>query len=211
MRYKSLPIWCALEPRSVVVVDVQPQYTRDYELITGINALAAECKASPDCREVLVLYNGKEHFNEPGFPSENELRLFYEEYDAPVLADNPNYYDKGYGFFRSCIDVGFATNAIIPVVRWMFENEVWYSTDIPWEDLEEWASRELPPEWDTELVRFLRDHEDEISIPQLMTELQYLPAPIALVGGHTEACLREVEIALGALGKEYCTIRRLTY
>ncbi len=191
--------------RSVLVVDVQPMYVMgDYRLVSAIAELAEDCANSPDCEDVLVLFNGDDTFGE------EELREWYREMDAESLAD-ADFYDKGYAFFRSCMDFGFAHDAIVPLVRWMYQRGITDSRDIDYAELRAWIAGTATEEWDEELLDFLESEQDVLGIPDLMKELKPLSEPIAVVGGERQACLAEVLIALEALGKQYQVIERLTY
>ncbi|KKK59597.1 hypothetical protein LCGC14_3032810 [marine sediment metagenome] len=173
---------------------------------------------------MLVLYNGYDSFGEP-FSTEQELRNWYwsEEMGDAVLAEadyeemgggalaEADFYDKGYGFFRSCMDSGFAHDALVPLVRWMYQRGINDTRDIDYEDLRAWIAQNTPDEWDEALVIFIESDTEVLGIPDLMRELRRLPEPIAVVGGAREECLAEVLIALDALGKEYEVIEALTY
>ena len=195
--------------RSVLVVDVQPEYVLgNYQLVNAIAKLAEDCANSPECDEVLVLFNGYESFGEG--PTEENLREWYRETDAEALAD-ADFYDKGYAFFRPCMDFGFAHDAIVPLVRWMYQRGITDSRDIDYAELRAWIAGTPTEEWDEELLDFLESEQDVLGIPNLMKELKPLSEPIAVVGGERRACLAEVLIALEALGKEYEVIEALTY
>lgn len=202
--------WLPLNYRSVLVVDVQPMYIKhSYLLVSRIAKLAEECANSPDCEDVLILFNGYDRFGPP-FPTEQELREWYLEMDAESLAD-ADFYDKGYAFFRPCMDFGFAHGGIVPLVRWMHKQNIIDTRDIDYAELRAWLADNTSDEWNEELLDFLESETDVLVIPDLMTQLEPLPEPIAVVGGERQECLAEVLIALEALGKQYQVIEELTY
>lgn len=192
--------------RSLVVVDVQSTYTNDEELVAEIAQVAEECANQPMCDEVLVLFNGDTHFGPP-FPTEDELREWYFLQGAESLAE-ADFFDKGYAFFRGCMDEGFSHDAIVPIVAYMYKNRIFDSRDLDFEALRDAG---VSAEWDEFLIQFLEDEREMLFVTELMSEMAPLSEPVAVVGGAREECLAEVLIALEALGKEYVVIEELTY
>jgi len=189
---------------TILVIDVQPEYLDSiYFSIPEMLTFLQEQWEKPNS-DVVFLYNGYESL---GMIEEDELKSFYDEQidyseEYTVISDAP-YFDKGYAYFRSCMDSGFADDEIVPFVRYMYNMNINDSRDIDWESLQE----KLSPE----LVEFLEEEREVLIIPDLMTRLEEIWGPITLIGGGLSACLKEVEIALMALGKDYQIYRKFVY
>ena len=88
--------------KTLVVVDIQPEYQDGFRFdMYDFTRFVNEC----DCDRVLVLFNGEFTL---GMISEEDLKFWYQgkgDEDSLFTAD---YHDKGYAFFRSCMDHGFA-------------------------------------------------------------------------------------------------------
>lgn len=189
---------------TILVIDVQPEYLDNiYFSIPEMLTFLQEQWEKPNT-DVRFLYNGSETL---GMIEEEDLKSFYFEEvghndDYTVIFDAP-YFDKGYGAFRDCMDYGFAEEEIIAFIHYMYNMDINDSRDIDWEAVEETL--------DPEIAEFLKSEINILTIPDLMGELEDIWGPITLIGGSTMACLKEVELALLALGKEYQVYERFTY
>ena len=188
--------------KTLIVVDVQPEY-QDYfgdlhtELFKYIN------KNYSKFNNLIFLFNGPEL----GMISENEYRNWLIENGLKnKIAYNVDVYDKGYAFFRICIDNNIEQEETVNLVKFMYENDIADSRDL---DEEFWDS--FIHKYGNENIRELLEQSDDcLSIPELMDYLKNYNG-IVLVGGGVNECLMEVEIALDALGKQYQTWGKFTY
>lgn len=187
----------------LIVVDVQPEYAKSlpyemYEFTEWLNENYEKFDS------ILFLYNGPDL----GMVDEGELRHWY--YEAGLsddVLDIADFYDKGYAFFRYCIDMGIDDDDTVKLVRYMDQNNITDSRDIDDEVWEHFAK-----EYDgDELKELLQFAGDAIHLPDLMDELRQYNGDIILTGGSVEACLKEVHIALDALGKSYKILDQWTY
>lgn len=192
------------ESKQLIIVDVQQEYANSMpwpinEFCQWLN------EESSTFSKITFLYNGPDM----GFSSEHELQYWYEknELDEDVIHSS-DWYDKGYAFFRYCIDSGIEDEDVATLVRYMDKNDISDSRDID-EDVWNAFLKEYPLE---DVKELLQDSGDMIHLPDLMDKLKYLPNDdIILVGGSSDACLKEVEIALMALEKPFTRMERWIY
>ena len=189
--------------KHLVVVDIQPEYedyfgNLSYELADFIN------ENHETFSNLTFLYNGEDTL---GMIDENSYKMWW--FDKGLNEDilySSNFYDKGYAFFRYCMDSGSVEDDIINLVKHMINNNVHDSREL---DKGFWDS--FIQTYGNVDIRELMEFSDEsINIPDLMDELKYYNN-IVLCGGGINECLKEVEIALDALGKPYNTYSRFTY
>ena len=195
---------------TLVVVDVQPEYENDFHFDIKDFCHFVKQHSYPN---TLVLYNGEFTIKKNwsmNMISEEDLRDYYEKHsEFPWVyhpLNNAEYHDKGYAFFRNCMDEGFANDVIIPVVKYMWKNNISDSRNIDWDEIDP----QILVQWNKGIIRFLQS-EEMINIPDLMDVLNEATGHIHLVGGSTNECLREVVIALEALERDYTIDATYTY
>jgi hypothetical protein len=188
--------------RHLVVVDIQPEY-EDFIPFMGsfINFLNENYDSLSD---LTFLYNG---YDTLGMVSESEYKSWLFEYGlSEDVINGSKFYDKGYAFFRYCIDEGIDEGDIVELVRYMIEKGVNDSRDLDEEFWDEFIER-----FGIENIRELLEFSgDCISIPDLMDELRNYDN-IVLCGGGIKECLKEVEIALSSLGKSFSVLTKYVY
>lgn len=189
--------------KHLIVVDVQPEY-KNYmgnlpsELFNYINENHSELNG------LTFLYNGEDTL---GMIGDGEYRMWLVDNGLDEdIAYEVTLYDKGYAFFRYCIDNGIEHDSIVALVKHMHDNNVNDSRDL---DDKFWNSF-TSEHGDIDIRDLLEYADDCISIPDLMDILNRLNN-VVLVGGGVNECLREVEIAMDALGKQYITWDKYTY
>lgn len=187
--------------KTIVCVDIQPEYASyfTFDLKAWCNFLNRASKNN----HLLLLYNGEQL----GMVSEHDYRdWLFTNGVKEDLAYSVRMIDKGYAFFRYCMDSGIDEDATVDLVKFMRSNSINDSRDI---DKEMWdAFIQQYPHHDVR--ELLENADDLVSIPDLMDDLSSL-SNIMLTGGGINECLKEVEIALKALGKPYTTIEEFTY
>lgn len=189
--------------KHLVVVDVQPEYApymnkMQYELFEYINTHINELAG------LTFLYNGEDTM---GMVSENDYRMWLVDNGLDEdIAYEATLYDKGYAFFRNCMDRGGDDEELVNLVRFMRSNNINDSREL---DEEFWEL--FIEKYGSENVReLMEDSEDCISIPDLMDFLERYNN-VVLVGGGINECLKEVELAMDALDKNYETWNKFTY
>lgn len=189
--------------RHLIVVDVQPEYVSwmngiEKGLFEYINIHIHELN------NLTFLYNGEDTM---GMVSENEYRDWLVENGLDEdIAYGVKMYDKGYAFFRNCMDLGGDDEELVNLVRFMRDNNINDSREL---DQDFWEA--FVEEYGSENIReLMEDSEDCINIPDLMDYLSPYNN-VVLVGGGVNECLKEVELAMDALGKHYETWDRFTY
>lgn len=177
----------------LLVVDVQPEYE---EYISFSLISFSEYVQNNNFSSVNFLYNGNFTI---GMVEEREYKrwLIEKGFEPHFLEIEVNFFDKGYAFFRSCMNHSENVREdLVKFVRFMWKNKIRDSRDIP---NELWSKIDQK-----EIKDILKDSSEVLFIPDLMDYLvRNVGSNIELVGGGRRECLKEVEIALRALNKSY--------
>lgn len=193
-----------LSGKHLVVVDVQPEY-KDYinfsirEFVNMIN------NSYDSLSQLTFLYNG---YDTLGMVTENEYKEWWVDngVNEDIVYDGANFYDKGYAFFRYCIDEGIDEDNITNLVKFMMDNNINDTRDLD-EDFWNGFIEQYGHDDIRELMEF---SSDCINIPDLMDYLSRC-YNIVLCGGGINECLKEVEISLNALDKPFILLTQYTY
>lgn len=193
--------------KTFIVVDVQPEYKNAMpssmvrELIQFIH------ENYEQIGHLVFLYNGADTL---GMIDETSYKMWWIENGLDEnIVDRADFYDKGYAFFRYCMDSGTSEEATTNFIRFMYENDIRDSRKM---NREMWAKylREYRRTDRKEVMDLLRHASDCVHIPDLMDYLKRY-TNLAICGGGVNECLKEVEIALQALRKPYDVISQFTY
>jgi len=189
-----------------ISVDIQPEY--ENYITFNLDSFIMFLNKNIDVMNSLTfLYNGKDTL---GMLSEPAYRdwLFENGLQEEVL-DSAKFYDKGYAFFRYCMDEGIEEEETVNLVKYMIQNNINDSRDI---NEEMWNGFMQQYGYDSSTVRdLLESAADMINIPDLMDYLQRFGGKLVICGGGINECFKEVEIALTALGKNYNVLTEYTY
>jgi len=192
---------------NLIIIDVQPEYLEQPgKNIEGINAQFLKNFISflnqnyHKYRQIYYLYNGKETLD---MISESQLKFWLREIDIQEeVISKMSFYDKGYAFFSACIDDQTEQGQIVRLVRYMYQNDILDSRQLPASFWEKWKDQDIRQTL----------YHDPLYIPELMDYLdKHLKGTIDIIGGSKEACLYEVEIALLALKRRYRKHQKLIY
>lgn len=189
----------------LIVVDIQPEYEAGFtfninEFCNKLNHIIDEGV------RVTMLYNGADTI---GMIDKNDYIIWLLEngLDEENLG-YINMYDKGYAFFRYCMDEGVNEDEITNLVRFMMKHQINDSREIT-EEFWDMFEAEYSPDDIRELVEYA---DDCINIPELMDYLDdIIHGTVYLTGGGVNECLKEVEIALNAMNKPYIIYPEFTY
>jgi len=194
----------SLQSTNLISVDVQPAYQNYFGFDAG--GFGEMINSNYEVLNSLTfLFNGPEM----GFPSEEEYRWWLIE-DCGVqeeITAEAYFYDKGYAFFRYCMDEGIDDEELVDFIKFMIKHDINDSREI---DAEMW--KQFMTEYNyTSIQDLLEPAEDMINIPELMDFLKRYNGKLMLCGGGIDQCLKEVEIALMALQKPYNVLTTWTY
>jgi hypothetical protein len=193
----------AVNGKTIINVDIQPEYEayiKTFNLTTWAKFLNKSAKTN----KIVFLYNGADTL---GMTSEEDYRYWLIEKGVRIT-DNAVFYDKGYAFFRYCMDSNIDQDNIVDLVQYMMKNNINDSRDI---DTDMWNDYMATTGHDQQDVRdLLEEAGDMINIPDLMDFLQPY-SNITLTGGGINECLKEVEIALLAMNKPFTILNEYTY
>ena len=190
-----------------ISVDIQPEYDKflSFDIGKYCNFLNSN---RDNFASLTFLYNGADTL---GMVSENDYKMWLIENGCEEeTIDGATFYDKGYAFFRYCMDNNLDDGVIANFVRFMYENKVNDSRDM---NREMWAKylRQYRKTDKKQAYELLKVSNDCVHIPDLMSFLKRYNGNILLTGGGVNECLKEVEIALMALGKKYEIYKPFTY
>jgi hypothetical protein len=188
--------------KHLVVVDIQPEYESYISFIPSFVNFLNENYDS--LANLTFLYNGHDTL---GMVEEQDYKMWWLENGLDEhIVDGARFYDKGYAFFRYCMDSDVDEEDTTELVRYMIEKNVNDSRDLDEDFWNEFVER-----FGKENVRELLEFSgDCINIPDLMSELEDYRG-VVLCGGGIRECLKEVEISLNALGTPFTVLTKYTY
>lgn len=191
---------------NLIVVDVQPEYEKNinFNLYKFFEFLLHS-----NYKKVYYLYNGRDTL---GMCSEEELKdWMFQSYDYDEkyfdILNTFNFYDKGYAYFRYCMDSNIDDSDIITLVKFMYKHNIRDSRDFEERDWD----RFIEFHGKNNIRELLEFSDDMVNIPDLMDYLTQITGKIFVVGGGVNECLREVVIALKSLNKTPNFINKWIY
>lgn len=187
--------------KTIINVDIQPEYENGFKYF--LNDWIGFLNNNYQNNKIIFLFNGPEL----GFPSEEEYIYWLIENGLnEEVINNSTIFDKGYAFFRYCMDSGIDEKQITNLVKFMRSKNINDSREMTknfWDEFIELYG-------DEDIKDLLEYADDMISIPDLMDFLEN-KSNIVLTGGGINECLKEVEIGLMALDKPYNILSKFTY
>lgn len=188
--------------KHLVVVDIQPEYSKYIPFLSKFIDFLNE--NYDKVSRLTFLYNG---YDTLGMVNKSEyINWWFENGLDESVIDVAKFYDKGYAFFRYCMDESIDENKISDLVRLMIDKNINDSRELD----EEFWNEYMETNGHEDVRQLLELADDCITIPDLMDELKNYNN-IILCGGGINECLKEVEIALNALGKNYLVLTKYTY
>lgn len=193
-----------LNGKTIINVDIQPEYQNGFTF--NVNEWVNFINESNDNNRIIFLFNGEDTL---GMINLYDYQMWLMELgiDEDIVM-SAKFYDKGYAFFRYCIDSHIEEEKIVEIVKYMYKNNINDSRDITpetWEEILYQTDGSLD-----DVRELLEDNGDMINIPDLMDFLKHFDN-IVLTGGGVDECLKEVEIALLAMDKPFNTLHQFTY
>lgn len=190
--------------KTIINVDIQPEYEKwiSFDLLRWVDFINSNAVQN----RMVFLYNGADTL---GMISESDYQMWLIDLGVEEdVINNAIFYDKGYAFFRYCMDNSIDENDVAELVRFMISHNINDSREIDedmWNQFMEETGNSLE-----DIRGLLENADDMISIPDLMDFLKNF-SNIILTGGGINECLKEVEIALLALDKPFNILSEFTY
>jgi hypothetical protein len=190
--------------KTIINVDIQPEY-EDY-ISFDINEWVRFINKSAKTNRIIFLFNGEDTL---GMVSQHDYYYWLNKLGIKnSVLDNATFYDKGYAFFRYCMDNSIDEQNIADFVRFMIKHDINDSRDM---DEHMWfAFMEETNHTISDVKELLENSDDMINIPDLVDFIQNYDN-IVLTGGGVNECLKEVEIALLAIDKPFNILHEFTY
>ncbi len=194
--------------KELIVVDIQPEYEPYCRNILTPFILFLN-KNHENLSRLVFLFNGQDTL---GMININDYKMWWIENGLDEdIVDRAIFYDKGYAFFRYCMDSNIPHETIVNLVKFMIRHNINDSREINAKFWKQFVKEYKDDDYGTGEVRdLLEAASDCISIPDLMEFLGRYNN-IVICGGGINECLKEVEIALDALGKQYNVLTQFTY
>jgi hypothetical protein len=191
-----------LSGKTIINVDIQPEYETGFKHFK--NKWADFLNNNYENNNIIFLFNGPDL----GFPSESEYISWLLELGInEEVIDNSTFFDKGYSYFRFCMDEGIDHEQIVNLIKFMIENDINDSREL---DEDNFWDRFVEQYGSEDIRELMEMAGDCIWIPDLMNFLKN-KSNIVLTGGGIDECLKEVEIALMVLNKPYQILNEFTY
>ncbi len=201
---KYLKFFEAYTEKTIINVDIQPEYKDfiTFNIYEWVKFLNFESKKN----KIVFLYNGHETM---GMVTESDYINWLLELGVKEnVIEFASFYDKGYNFFRYCMDENISEKNIVDLVKFMIKHNIDDSRMIN-EEMWNFFMKEYNLE-KSEIRELLEFADDMIGIPELMDYINHFDN-IVLTGGGITECLKEVEIALKAIEKPYTVEVRFLY
>jgi hypothetical protein len=192
--------------KTFISVDIQPEYEKSFGFKTH-QYISFLSEIYDEVNQLVFLYNGVDTL---GMISEFDYKTWLIENGlSEEILESSIFYDKGYAFFRYCMDSGIDEDSVSNFVRFMYENDIHDSRDL---DRNAWAQylRQYRKIDKKEVYNLLKTSGDSVHIPDLMDFLKRFNN-VVLTGGGVNECLKEVEIAFKALNKPYSVYSKFIY
>lgn len=194
-----------LSNKTIINVDIQPEY-QSY-LTFNLHDWIEFINQNASANEIIFLYNGAETL---GMISENDYKIWLVEngMDEDIVSNSATFYDKGYAFFRYCMDNSIDEDSIADFVKFMSKHDI-NDSRMMTEDMWSLFMQEYGHD-QSDVKDLLESSDDMIFIPDLMSFISRYNN-VTLTGGGINECLKEVEIALLALEKPFSILHQFTY
>ena len=180
--------------KTIINVDIQKEYEEHFTFDISDWSLYIN-ESYYNNNAIIFMFNGSETTPDTKDVSDYKLWLKSIGISDDVLSD-ATFYDKGYDYFRYCIDENIDEDKIVELVRFMFENNIKDTVNFT---NKQWNNFETLTKYNKNELRELLENSDNFMlIPEMMVFLKDMKN-IILLGGSEIECLKEVEIALKAL------------
>ena len=180
--------------KTIINVDIQKEYEEYFTFdITKWSSYINDSYNNNN--EIIFMFNGSETTPDMKDISDYKIWLKSIGISDDVLSD-AIFYDKGYDYFRYCIDENIDEDKIVELVRFMFENNIKDTVNF---SKKHWNLYQTLTKYNNNELRDLLENSDNFMILPDMLNFLKDTKNIILLGGSEIECLKEVEIALKAL------------
>lgn len=183
--------------RPVIVIDVQPAYTRMVDWIPDLMDWLNSAQGP-----ILMMVNAEDQ----GLTEDTILdcKLYWLTHGMTVeTLDRVDVIDKGYGYLRAWMDDGVSEASIIRVIREMYRQRV-NDTSMLWGG-EDWKKHM------DDLVKEPYPVDDHMSVEWLsIAQLKKYTGCLIMGGGRNE-CLKEVTLLMNAFNIKYTIVNKWVY
>ena len=210
--------------RPVICVDVQPVYA-DYTP-QGYEQKVAKF-LSQQRGPILMYVNADDTVSEDNI--QNDIIPFWIEifedigvdfydvanepstinYEGPIF-ENMEWFDKGYGYFRTWMSIGIEDKYIIGVIREMYQQKINDSRELFGGD-EDKILDYLKPVADSINTEANTLLDDPLSVGWVAVDHLKRYTNCYLIGGARDECLKEVALLMNAFNIKYTMINELIY
>ena len=170
----------------LVIVDIQPEYQRDFDLM--IYDMVA--KINETNKPIICFYVGRELSLDDKY---SVIGLFLENGVDENKVNEMKFIEKDFGFFRCWMDLGVKEDIILNTLRVMYENGINDSRNLSDENWDEILSTE------DRKTFFLYD--EPLIIPDFDKRLLNYFDNFELIGGGRWECLEEINLYLKSINK----------
>lgn len=191
--------------RNLVVVDIQPLYQDNIrfdlsefgDFLTSIN------------NRILYFYNGPETIG--GDDTPEVIKGWLAEHNEELYDydwSNVIWHDKGYSFFRDFMDHGVSENGIKQALRYMYNNKITDSRDVP---LEQWKTILSDVDYEN-AIESIEDEGISVFTPDIdIASLKANFNNCLLCGGGMNECLKEIQILFSIFNIKYTLVDKFVF
>ena len=207
------------DAKSLIVVDIQPAYYPvSHKVLRGGGYLSRTYVQAANniihfintrADRVLAYFNGSDSGVEDTI---KDVQDHYLEMGLdPNKLDTINFQEKSYAFLRPWIDEEVPLRIIIAAIRYMVQNRLYSSFDIPEDVLKEIirSSTKHPAHQYNEVERIM--DLDPIVIPDINLSLLQQFSNAYISGGAEHECLKEITVMMNAFNIKYTLVEDFIY
>lgn len=202
--YQNKTILHLLIMSQILIVDIQNTYIK----YIGNHILENLPKYASQFDTIFYLYD-----NMNGEPFHEQIIESWLGEENESFINRLNQRTKNYGFFRSFMDAGINDEEIVELVQFMLDEKVYDSRDLMDQENQELMLKFKQKFKNHDFMNLTKWDSYPIYIPDDLVSMiqEDIRDGVVLVGGGTQACLKEIELLLQALNINYTINHEFTY